>query len=113
MLHGRILKDILVIVVVACIYAAALSTFARFFNPIKKKYDNGVVVFILTFSMIAISGYREEKIMKMAYQRLLAVVIGAVTGIIISVLVFPTWTGESLSNLVSNNLEKVANALEG
>nr|GMD83355.1 aluminum-activated malate transporter 8-like [Ipomoea batatas]GMD88032.1 aluminum-activated malate transporter 8-like [Ipomoea batatas] len=91
---------------------AALSTFARFFNPIKKKYDNGVVVFILTFSMIAISGYREEKIMKMAYQRLLAVVIGAVTGIIISVLVFPTWTGESLSNLVSNNLEKVANALE-
>nr|GMD89691.1 aluminum-activated malate transporter 8-like [Ipomoea batatas] len=92
---------------------AALTTFTRFFPRIKKKYDYGMVIFILTFSMVAVSGYRAEKIMVMSYQRLLTVVIGGATCIIISILVCPAWAGEDLQNLIAGNIEKLAKSLEG
>ncbi|RAL44643.1 hypothetical protein DM860_003402 [Cuscuta australis] len=92
---------------------AALSTFTRFIPGIKKKYDYGVVIFILTFSMITVSGYRVEAIVDMAYQRLVTVAIGGSTCIIISLLICPAWAGDDLRDLVAGNIEKLAVSLEG
>ncbi|KAK2995625.1 hypothetical protein RJ640_015462 [Escallonia rubra] len=92
---------------------AAASTFTRFFPHIKKKYDYGVLIFILTFSLVAVSGYRVEKIIELAHQRLSTIIIGGATCMIISIFLCPVWAGEELHNLIALNLEKLATFLEG
>nr|GLL36467.1 aluminum-activated malate transporter 8-like isoform X4 [Ipomoea trifida] len=92
---------------------AAILTFIRFIPGIKTKYDYGVVIFILTFSMVTVSGYRTEQIIQFAHQRLSTVAIGGVTCILISVLVCPAWAGEDLQNLIAANIEKLGKSLEG
>ncbi|KAD7478185.1 hypothetical protein E3N88_01321 [Mikania micrantha] len=79
---------------------AASATFSRFIPHIKKRYDYGVMIFILTFSLVAVSGYRVDKIIELAYQRLSTIIIGCATCIIISICVCPVWAGEDLNNLL-------------
>ncbi|CAB4287032.1 unnamed protein product [Prunus armeniaca] len=92
---------------------AAASTFSRFFPRIKARYDYGVLIFILTFSMVTISGYRVEELLEMAHERLLTIIIGGGTCMIISVFLCPVWAGEDLHKLIASNIEKLANCLEG
>ncbi|KAJ8620334.1 hypothetical protein MRB53_028863 [Persea americana] len=91
---------------------AAASTFARFFPGIKARYDYGVVIFILTFSLVAVSGYRVDELIKLAHQRLSTIILGSCTCLFISVCVYPVWAGEDLQKLIANNLEKLAMFLE-
>ncbi|XP_010263008.1 PREDICTED: aluminum-activated malate transporter 8-like [Nelumbo nucifera] len=92
---------------------AAASTFSRFIPGVKQRYDYGVVIFILTFSLVAVSGYRVDEIIELAHQRLSTIVIGGLTCVIISICIMPVWAGEDLHNLVAQNLEKLACFLEG
>ncbi|KAG6595153.1 Aluminum-activated malate transporter 8, partial [Cucurbita argyrosperma subsp. argyrosperma] len=92
---------------------AAASTFSRFFPRIKARYDYGVLIFILTFSLVSVSGYRVEKILELAHQRLSTILIGGATCIFISLFICPVWAGESLHNIIVSNIEKLANYLEG
>nr|GMD42922.1 aluminum-activated malate transporter 8-like [Ipomoea batatas] len=92
---------------------AAILSFTRFFPGIKTKYDYGVVIFILTFSMVAVSSYRTDEIIQFAHQRLSTVAIGGVICLLISVLVCPAWAGEDLQNLIAANIENLGKSLEG
>nr|GMD41649.1 aluminum-activated malate transporter 8-like [Ipomoea batatas] len=92
---------------------AAILSFTRFFPGIKTKYDYGVVIFILTFTMVTVSGYRTEQIIQFAHQRLSTVAIGGVTCLLISVLVCPAWAGEDLQDLIAANIENLGKSLEG
>ncbi|OVA07151.1 Aluminum-activated malate transporter [Macleaya cordata] len=92
---------------------AATSTFTRFFPGVKARYDYGMVIFILTFSLVSVSGYRMEKILELAHQRLSTILIGGSTCVIISIFVCPVWAGEDLHKLVALNIEKLADFLEG
>ncbi|XP_061955624.1 aluminum-activated malate transporter 8-like [Populus nigra] len=91
---------------------AAASTFTRFFPRIKARYDYGFVIFILTFSLVTVSGYRVEKLLVLAHQRLSTVLVGGATCILLS-FIFPVWAGEDLHKLVASNVEKLAKYLEG
>lgn len=93
--------------------AVAAATFSRFIPQIKRRYDYGVMIFILTFSLVAVSGYRVDKIIKLAHQRLSTIIIGGATCIVISIFVCPVWAGEDLHNLIVSNLEKLSSFLEG
>ncbi|TQD73788.1 hypothetical protein C1H46_040679 [Malus baccata] len=90
---------------------AAASTFSRFFPRIKARYDYGVLIFILTFSMVTVSGYQVEGILEMSNQRLLTIAIGGGTCMFISTFVCPVWAGEDLHKLISSNIENLANYL--
>ncbi|KAF5473944.1 hypothetical protein F2P56_005890 [Juglans regia] len=92
---------------------ATTSSFTRFIPRIKAKYDYGVLIFILTFTLVSVSGYRTENLLEVAYQRLSAIAIGGATCIIMSVFVSPVWAGKDLHKLTASNLEKLANYLEG
>lgn len=94
-------------------FAAAVSTFTRFFPKIKAKYDYGILIFILTFSMVTVSGSRTEDIFEMAYQRLSTILIGGAICIIVSIFVCPVWAGQELHNSVVSSLQKLANYLQG
>jgi hypothetical protein len=93
--------------------AATISTFLRFFPKIKARYDYGMLIFILTFSMITVSGFRQDQILELAHKRLSTVSIGAAACVIVSIVVFPVWAGEDLHNLIALNIEKLGNSLEG
>lgn len=93
--------------------AAAAATFSRFYPKIKAGYDYGVLIFILTFSLVAVSGIRVEEILALAHQRLSTIIVGGATCIVISLCICPVWAGEDLHNLVANNIDKLANYLIG
>ncbi|KAJ6309721.1 hypothetical protein OIU76_014621 [Salix suchowensis] len=48
---------------------AGMVTFARFFPRMKKRYDYGLLIFILTFCLISVSGYRDDEVLDMVYSR--------------------------------------------
>ncbi|XP_061962500.1 aluminum-activated malate transporter 10-like [Populus nigra] len=73
---------------------------------------SGVEPIILGISVFLL-GYREDKVIDIAHQRLSAIAIGASLCILISMLFYPIWAGEELHNLIHRNLEKLADALDG
>ncbi|KAL9385281.1 hypothetical protein Peur_022291 [Populus x canadensis] len=73
---------------------------------------SGVEPIILGISVFLL-GYREDKVIDIAHQRLSAIAIGASLCILISTLFYPIWAGEELHNLIHRNLEKLADALDG
>ncbi|XP_073290678.1 aluminum-activated malate transporter 2-like isoform X2 [Primulina huaijiensis] len=92
---------------------AVLSTFIRFFPKVKARYDYGMLIFILTFSMVSISGLRTNEILELVQKRLSTVLIGAATCVVVSILVCPVWAGEDLHVLVAQDIDKLGNLLEG
>ncbi|KAK7819837.1 aluminum-activated malate transporter 2 [Quercus suber] len=88
-------------------------TFVRFFPQLKARYDYGLLIFMLTFCLVSISGYREDEILEMAHQRVSTILIGSSTSVFICLFVFPVWAGDDLHNLVASNLEKLGSFLEG
>lgn len=95
------------------IFAAVAATFSRFIPTIKARFDYGALIFIMTFSFVSVSGYRVDKLVEMAHQRLSTIVIGTSLCIIIGMLVCPIWAGVELHNLTHRNLDKLASYLEG
>ncbi|PPD87231.1 hypothetical protein GOBAR_DD15834 [Gossypium barbadense] len=91
---------------------AAAATFSRFFPRIKARYDYGVLIFILTFSLVAVSGYRVDELVVLAHQRLSTIIMGGATCMLISIFLCPVWAGEDLHKAVASNLEKLATYLE-
>ncbi|GLJ55831.1 hypothetical protein SUGI_1198740 [Cryptomeria japonica] len=65
------------------------------------RYDYGLLIFILTFSFIAVSGYRVDNLFVEAYERLATIVI------------CPIWAGEDLHKLIIHNMEGLAESCEG
>uniref|UniRef100_A0A2N9HP65 Aluminum-activated malate transporter n=1 Tax=Fagus sylvatica TaxID=28930 RepID=A0A2N9HP65_FAGSY len=94
---------------------ASAATFSRFIPSVKTRFDYGAMIFILTFSMVAVSGYRKpvDKLFAFASQRFSTIAVGISLCIIISMLFCPIWAGSELHNLIVRNLEKLADSLEG
>ncbi|XVE61394.1 hypothetical protein DITRI_Ditri06bG0036100 [Diplodiscus trichospermus] len=92
---------------------AAAASFSRFFPKIKARYDYGVQIFILTFSLVAVSGDRVDELVVLAHQRLSTIIMGGATCMLISIFICPVWAGEDLHKAVASNLEKIATYLEG
>ncbi|KAG5238110.1 aluminum-activated malate transporter [Salix suchowensis] len=66
---------------------AGMVTFARFFPRMKKRYDYGLLIFILTR-------------------------ISTIVAVIVCVGICPVWAGDDLSKLVAANIEKLGGFLE-
>ncbi|KAH6773007.1 hypothetical protein C2S51_011411 [Perilla frutescens var. frutescens] len=70
---------------------AAMATFCRFFPKLRARYDYGVLIFILTFSLISVSGYRADVVFDMAYRRLTTILIGGAAAILVCIFICPVW----------------------
>ena len=79
----------------------------------KARFDYGVTIFILTYSLVAVSGYRVDELLALAQQRLVTVAIGIFICLAVCVLVWPVWAGQELHLLTVRNMEKLAGAVEG
>ncbi|KAL2893302.1 Aluminum-activated malate transporter 2 [Bienertia sinuspersici] len=103
---------VMTVVVVSEYTVASLATFTRFIPKVKARFDYGAMIFILTFSLVSISGYRVDELVMLAHQRLSTVAIGISLCIIISMLCWPVWAGDQLHKQTISNLEKLAISLE-
>ncbi|KAL0460006.1 UNVERIFIED_CONTAM: Aluminum-activated malate transporter 2 [Sesamum latifolium] len=92
---------------------AAVATFIRFFPKLKARYDYGLLIFILTFSLISVSGYRDDEVLDMAHRRLSTILIGGSATVFISIFICPIWAGEDLHKITAANIEKLGTFLEG
>ena len=72
-----------------------------------------MTIFILTFSLVAVSSYRVEEVVQLAQQRLCTIAIGVTICLFTTIFVFPVWAGEDLHKLVAGNLDRLAGFLEG
>ncbi|KAL0794757.1 hypothetical protein Bca101_066134 [Brassica carinata] len=109
-LSGPTIEPILLAIFV--FVQAALSTFVRFFPRVKARYDYGILIFILTFSLISVSGFREDEILDLAHKRLSTVIMGGVSCVLISIFVCPVWAGQDLHSLLASNLDTLSHFLQ-
>uniref|UniRef100_A0A0E0KU23 Uncharacterized protein n=1 Tax=Oryza punctata TaxID=4537 RepID=A0A0E0KU23_ORYPU len=91
---------------------AAAATFSRFIPTVKARFDYGVTIFILTYSLVAVSGYRVDALVAMAQQRVSTIAIGIFICLAVCVLICPVWAGQELHRLTARNMDKLAGAVE-
>ncbi|XP_054808977.1 aluminum-activated malate transporter 10 isoform X2 [Prosopis cineraria] len=101
-----------IIVNVSLFLLASATTFSRFIPTIKARFDYGAVIFILTFSLVSISGYRVDELFRMTLERILTIVIGTCFCIITSITIRPVWAGQELHLSITTNMDKLANSLD-
>ena len=94
------------------VHAAAAATFSRFIPTVKARFDYGVTIFILTYSLVAVSGYRVDQLAALAQQRLSTIAIGIFLCLAVSMLICPVWSGAELHLLTTRNMDKLADAVE-
>ncbi|KAF8107150.1 hypothetical protein N665_0126s0067 [Sinapis alba] len=92
---------------------AFTATYSRFVPSFKARFDYGAMIFILTFSLVSVGGYRVDKLVDMAQQRVTTIAIGTSICIIITVFLCPIWVGSQLHCLVQHNSIKLADSLDG
>ncbi|KAL2323939.1 hypothetical protein Fmac_022997 [Flemingia macrophylla] len=107
---GRIFRA--VFIGVAVFMLGAMTTYVRFIPYIKKNYDYGVLIFLLTFNLITVSSYRVDSVWDIARDRIATIAIGCGLCLVMSLLVFPNWSGEDLHNNTISNLEGLASSIE-
>ncbi|KAM0837351.1 hypothetical protein ACQ4PT_061710 [Festuca glaucescens] len=76
------------------------------------RFDYGVTIFILTYSLVAVSGYRVEALLAMAQRRVCTIAIGVFMCLAVCVLVCPVWAGQELHRLTARSMDKLAGAVE-
>ncbi|KAK6164705.1 hypothetical protein DH2020_001569 [Rehmannia glutinosa] len=69
----------------------AAATYCRLVPKIKKRYDYGLMIFILTFNLVAVSGVRAEKVLELGRDRLATIGMGFAVCIFVSLLICPIW----------------------
>lgn len=92
---------------------ASAATFSRFIPSVKSRFDYGAMIFVLTFCLVSISGYRVDKLFELARTRISTIAIGTSLCIFVSMLFCPIWAGSQLQTLTARNLDKLAHSLDG
>jgi uncharacterized membrane protein YccC len=85
----------------------------RAIAEVKRNFDYGVVIFMLTFCMVLVTGYRAGDEVMRATDRLITILIGGLLSLAVSSFLFPHWAGKDLHRLTASNFDKLGNALEG
>ncbi|KAG0482376.1 hypothetical protein HPP92_010460 [Vanilla planifolia] len=90
----------------------AAATYMRLVPNIKKKYDYGVLIFILTLSLVSISGVRGNEIIQVASDRLSSIFMGFAITAFTSLFIFPLWAGDELHSSVASQFDCIAQSIE-
>ncbi|XP_010522712.1 PREDICTED: aluminum-activated malate transporter 14-like [Tarenaya hassleriana] len=106
------LGNVLVSLTSVFIFGAGAS-YSRLVPSIKKTYDHGVMVFILTFNLVVVSGVRAEKVLELVQERLLTIIMGFCLCIFISLLVFPVWASDELNDSLASRFRDLSVSIEG
>ncbi|GAB2248059.1 hypothetical protein Droror1_Dr00007941 [Drosera rotundifolia] len=92
--------------------SGAVATYTRLVPCIKRKYDYGAMIFILTFNLIVVSGVRTVSIVELACQRLSTIGIGFAIAVFTSTFITPVWTSDRLHSTLASHFKTLACCLE-
>ncbi|XP_047983688.1 aluminum-activated malate transporter 13-like isoform X1 [Salvia hispanica] len=109
--NGGIAKP--TIVVISLFAYGTVATYYRMVPNIKKRYDYGFMISILTFNLVAVSGVRAEKVVEVARDRLAAIGMGFILCIFVNLFIFPIWASNDLHFSTSSKFNKLANSIQG
>lgn len=71
------------------------------------------MIFILTFNLVVVSGFRADKIIGLAGVRLSTIGMGFAICIFTSLFIFPNWASDELHYSMSSKFEKLGICIEG
>ncbi|KAL4570514.1 hypothetical protein LXL04_026170 [Taraxacum kok-saghyz] len=108
--YGKVFRA--VFIGASIFFIGTSTTYLRFFPKIKKNYDYGVMIFLLTFNLITVSSYRVDDILKLAKGRTYMIGIGSGICILMSIFIFPNWSGEDLHNNTVSKIEGLAISIQ-
>ncbi|KAI7739497.1 hypothetical protein M8C21_009544, partial [Ambrosia artemisiifolia] len=97
---------------IGTILGGVVAQYCRMIPSIKRKCDYGIMIYILTFNLVAVSGLRADRIWELARLRLIAIAMGVAIVIITNLLIYPMWAGDELHNLTSSKFNKLACCIE-
>ncbi|WCJ21518.1 aluminum-activated malate transporter 1 [Euphorbia peplus] len=102
-----------IIVGASMLIFGGIATYCRMRPRFKVRFDYGAMIFILTFSLVALSGLREKEIvMEIARERLLMIVLGFLVCIFTSFFVFPIWASDELHHSTISKFHSLASSIE-
>ncbi|CAN6909859.1 unnamed protein product [Brassica oleracea] len=107
---GKIFRAVFIGASVFIIGAAI--TYLRFIPYIKKNYDYGMLIFLLTFNLITVSSYRVDAVIKIAHERFYTIAIGVGVCLCMTLLFFPIWSGEDLHKSTVAKLQGLSFSIE-
>ncbi|EPS66034.1 hypothetical protein M569_08747, partial [Genlisea aurea] len=110
MLKGKYAK--LVFLQLSLFLLVSGATFWRFAPPVKAQFDHGVVIFMATFTLVSVSGYRTDSL-DLVQDRTITIGIGVSMCIVMSMVFWPAWAGNELHNLIKANMEILSRSLDG
>ncbi|GMI66532.1 aluminum-activated, malate transporter 12, quick-activating anion channel 1 [Hibiscus trionum] len=102
-----------VIVAITVFIFGAAATYSRQVPNIKRKFDYGAMVFILTFNLVVVSGLRAKQVLEIARDRLSTIAMGFAVCLFVSLLVFPIWASDELHDSLVSRFEHLATSLQG
>ncbi|XP_027351059.1 aluminum-activated malate transporter 13-like [Abrus precatorius] len=108
---GRVGNSI--IIATSVFIFGSLATYFRLVPSIKKRYDYGVMIFMLTFNLVVVSGVRAHvKVWEIARERLVTILMGFIVCICVSLFVFPLWASDELHDSIVSRFQDLANTIE-
>ncbi|TKY62460.1 Aluminum-activated malate transporter 14 [Spatholobus suberectus] len=92
----------------------SVATYLRLVPSIKKRYDYGVTIFLLTFNLVLVSGVRAHtKVWEIARQRILNILMGFIVCVCVNLFVFPLWASDELHDSIVSRFLDLANTIQG
>ena len=81
----------------------------------KAKFDYGLVIFMLTYALILVSGFKISlsEDTRLAWERLFVILMASIICLVICIGIFPAWAGTDLHNLIASTFDDLSLAVEG
>ena len=101
------------ILIIYITFAGSFTTYVRFIPSIKKHYDQGLIIFLVTFNLVMLGSYHDNNALHSAIERIYTVAIGGGICLIASLLILPNWSGEDLQSSIISKFEELAKLVQG
>ncbi|WVZ06788.1 hypothetical protein V8G54_020134 [Vigna mungo] len=103
-----------IIIAASVFILGSFATYLRLIPSIKKRYDYGVMIFLLTFNLVVVSVTRVNvKVWELAGERLLNILMGLIVCVCVNLLVFPLWASDELHDSIVSRFLDLANTIQG